>query len=363
MIKRALLVSVAALGLIAWVDPKTAAPEVTKDAVAQEARRQEVYVFKAREKEVLRVEDIAFRLETANQDLCPERRPRLGVNWANADIFPAKYRAAAVEAYQLGDGLTLISVIPGSPAAAAGLQAGDVIVALNGEAPPTGRDAGGKFAKRLAEVIGQSTAPVTFVVRRGGESQSISVAPVMACAYDVVVEDKPDINAYADGRAVHIYRPILKLAESDEELALVIAHELAHDGQHHIQAELHNGRILGVPGLLIDVAAAANGVNTHGAFTKAGMQIGMAHAAPQFEAEADYVGMYYMARAGYSTEGVEDFWRKMAAENPNAIFIKTDHPTTPSRFLAIAATSKEIEDKRAKGEPLVPNQKADVKSE
>ena len=361
MIKRALAVSAAALGLIAWVDPKTAAPEVSQDAAAQEARRQEVYVFKAREKEVRRVDDIAFRLEAANQDLCPERKPRLGVIWASAEHFPAKYREAAIEAYQLGDGLTVVEVAAGSPAAAAGLQPGDVLVSVNGEATPTGPGADGKFGKRLVEMMGQSTAPVVFVLRRGAETQTISVTPVMACAYGVFVEDGDHINAYADGHAIHILRPILKLADSDEELALVIAHELAHDGQHHMQAKLHNGRILGVGGFIIDAAAAAGGVNTGGAFTKAGMQIGMAHAAPEFEAEADYVGMYYMARAGYSTAGVEDFWRKMAAESPDSIFIKTDHPTTPNRFLAIAATSKEIEDKRAKGEPLVPNQKSEAK--
>jgi hypothetical protein len=59
-----------------------------------------------------------------------------------------------------------------------------------------------------------------------------------------------------------------------------------------------------------------------------------------------------------ATEGVENFWRKFAVEAPDAIFIKTTHPVTPQRFLTITATSKEIEGKRAKGEPLVPNPKA-----
>ena len=124
----------------------------------------------------------------------------------------------------------------------------------------------------------------------------------------------------------------------------------------HIQAQMHNARIVGFGGLLLDGVAAAYGVNTRGTFTRAGMQMGAEHASVAFEAEADYVGMYYLARAGYSTSGVEDVWRKMAVEAPEAIFIKTDHPVTPQRFLAIEAASREIEDKRAKGEPLVPNQ-------
>jgi hypothetical protein len=358
MLKRTLAVSVAALGLVAWADPKTAAPEITKDDAAAEAKREAVYVFKARMKEIRRVDDIAFRLEVANQDLCEDRGPRVGVSWGDADEFAPKLRDAAIEALQLGDGLTVTKVIAGSPAAGAGLQPGDVLVSVNGEAPPTGKNASVKFAKRFGEILGKSTAPVTFVVRRAAQEQTIVVTPVTACAYDVVVEDSTEVNAYADGSKIHINRPILKLAENDEELALVIAHELAHNGQHHIQAKMHNARIVGVGGFILDAAAAAGGVNTNGAFTKAGMQIGMAHAAPQFEAEADYVGMYYMARAGYRTEGVEDFWRKMAVEAPQSIFIKTDHPASPDRFLAIASASKEIEAKRAAGEPLTPNQKA-----
>jgi hypothetical protein len=361
MIKKTLAVAVAALGLIAWADPKTAAPEVSKDAAAEEAKKQAVYVFTARMKEVRRVDDIAFRIEVANQDLCADRRPRVGLTAGNAEAFDPKVRDAAVEALQLGDGLTVIDLSTGGPAEAAGLRRGDVLVSLNGEAVPTGKDAVAKFYKRFGEIMGQSTAPVSVAVRRGGEALTYSMAPVMACAYGVLVEDSNDINAFADGRAIHINRGILRLAQSDDELALVIAHELAHNGQHHVQAELHNGRLVGVGGLLLDVAAAAGGVNTHGAFTKAGMQMGMAHAKPEFEAEADYVGMYYMARAGYRTDGVEDFWRKMAVEAPEAIFIKTDHPTTPARFLAISAASREIEDKRAKGEALTPNLKADEK--
>jgi membrane-associated protease RseP (regulator of RpoE activity) len=355
---RAAAVAMAALGLIAWADPKTAAPVISKDAAADEAKRQMVYVLKARAKEAQRVEDIAFRIMVANQDLCSDRAPRMGLYWKTAEAFNDKTRSAAVEAFQLGDGPTITQVVANGPAAAAGLQPGDAIVSVNGEAAPRGKAASEKLAKRVGELLGSSTAPMTFVVRRAGLEQTLAVTPVMACAYGVEVEESPDINAFADGKSIHVNRPMLRLAATDEELALVIAHEIAHNGQHHIQAKQHNARMLGVPGLVLDVVAAANGVDTKGLFAKTGMQVGAAHGATAFETEADYVGMYYMARAGYSTAGVEDFWRKMAVEAPGAIFIKSDHPTTPDRFLGIAATEKEIEDKRSRHEPLVPNEKS-----
>jgi len=350
-------VAMAALGLVGWVEPKAAAPLVAKGAAADEAKRQMVYVLTARAKELRRVENIAFRLMVANQDLCADRAPRLGLAWEVADNFDAKVRPTVVEAYRLGDGLTVTVVVANGPAAAAGLQPGDVIVSVNGEAAPTGKGADKKFSKRIEQLKGAFTAPLTFVVRRAGQEQTIAVTPVMACAYGVEVSDSPELNAYADGKSIYVTRAMLRLAATDEELALVIAHEVAHNGQHHIQAKQKNAAVLGVPGLLIDIAAAAGGVNTNGAFAKAGMQYGASRSSAAFEAEADYVGMYYLARAGYPIDGVEDFWRKMAVEAPEAIFIKSSHPTTPDRFLAIAAAAEEINGKRTKGEALTPNQK------
>ena len=354
--RKAWMTAVAALGLIAWADPKTAGPQITDDAVRAEARKQAAYVFASRWKEYQRVENVAFRIEVANQDLCADRAPRLGLDLRSAEDFDKRVRDAAVEGLHIGDGLTVAHAVPDGPAARAGVRIGDVVVSVNGEAAPVGKDAAATFAKRLKAVLDKApAAPVALALRRGGEGLTLAVTPVMACAYGVTVEDG-ELNAFADGQTVHINRPILKLAETDEELALIIAHELAHNGQHHIQSRMHNARIVGFGGLLLDGVAAAYGVNTKGTFTRAGMQMGAEHANVAFEAEADYVGMYYMARAGYSTTGVEDVWRKMAVEAPDAIFIKTDHPVTPQRFLAIEAASKEIEDKRAKGEPLVPNQ-------
>lgn len=356
--KRALALAVAAVGLIAWVDPKTVSPTATKEAVAEETKRQAIYLVNARWKEIQRVNDIAYRLEVANQDLCPERAPRLGISLATAEQFEPRLRDAAREVLQLGDGLSITAVSPQSPAFTAGLRPGDGLVSVGGESAPSGKKAAEKFAKQVEDKLAKDVGgSLTLVVRRGQALQTISVTPVLACAYDVSVEDSAEINAFADGRTIHILRPILKLTATDEELALVIAHELAHNGQHHIQAKKTNARLGGLGGLLLDGVAAAGGLNTEFYFTKTGAQIGAEHASVAFETEADYVGMYYLARAGYSTEGVETFWRKMAVESPEAVFIKTDHPATPDRFLAIAETSKEIEAKRAKGEPLVPNLK------
>jgi predicted Zn-dependent protease len=74
-----------------------------------------------------------------------------------------------------------------------------------------------------------------------------------------------------------------------------------------------------------------------------------------FEQEADYVGLYFMTRAGYDSAGAENFWRRMAAENPRNVTAARTHPTTPERFLALAATRDEIAEKQANGLALTPD--------
>lgn len=88
-------------------------------------------------------------------------------------------------------------------------------------------------------------------------------------------------------------------------------------------------------------------------------KVGAASCSVEFEEEADYVGMYYMERAGYDSDGVADFWRRMAIEHPASIEHRQSHPTTPERFLAIEKTAAEIDTKRAAGAALLPNYKGD----
>src|SRR5262249_1990330 len=78
-----------------------------------------------------------------------------------------------------------------------------------------------------------------------------------------------------------------------------------------------------------------------------------------FESEADYVGMYFLVRAGYPMNGVEDFWRRMAVENPRGVRLAYSHPTYAQRFVALPAVRQEITEKITTGAPLVPNMRTD----
>jgi hypothetical protein len=79
----------------------------------------------------------------------------------------------------------------------------------------------------------------------------------------------------------------------------------------------------------------------------------------EFEAEADYVGLYIMARGGLNIDKVPQLGRRMAAANPRGIrrSYAASHPASAERFLALQKTAAEIHKKQAVGLPLMPEYK------
>src|SRR5690606_38594427 len=145
-------------------------------------------------------------------------------------------------------------------------------------------------------------------IERNGETRSVMVVPVQACDFTVRLQQDDVKNAYADGKNIVIYKGMMDFFKSDEELALVLSHELAHNSMKHIDAKKRNATLGGIIGLLVDVAAAAGGVNTNGDFTRLAMNAGSGAYSVEFEQEADYVGLYFMAIAGYKIDDAPNFW-------------------------------------------------------
>lgn len=357
MIQAALTMGIAVLMQGAFARPQSAAPTIAKEAVAAERVAQVEYLYRTAVAEQKRVDDIAGRLFLANADLCPNARPRLGIEAASIDDIPEALQPAAAKIQGVSDRLTVIAVMGGSAADVAGVKAGDQILSIDGAPTAGGAKAAERFGRQAASALAANPTTVTLVIQRGAERLSVPIAPLRMCAYGVDVDGSEELNAYADGENIVITRPMLRLASTEAELALVLAHELAHNARGHIDAKKKNANTAGMGGLILDVIGAAAGVDTGGAFTEAAMRRGARVASPEFETEADYVGMYMLARAGYPLADVETFWRKMAVEAPSAIFIRSSHPATTDRYLTVAAARDEIEAKRAAGGPLVPNEK------
>ncbi|HXF65490.1 MAG TPA: M48 family metallopeptidase [Burkholderiales bacterium] len=335
--------------------PVTLRPELDPKVTEAEKEAQREIALREQLRRQERADRVAFRLLTAAAELCGEKKaPLAGLKVLSADHYRNEWRATASRLYGLERGAVVAYVLPHSPAADAGLQAGDVLTEIEGRALRPEAGLGRVLAEALANMVPGKAHGVRYV--RAGETRSTTLSPVAACAYPVLVAADSTVNAFADGRRIVVTSGMMRFAETDAELALVIGHELAHNVMGHVEKKMGNSLI----GLLIGaVVSAASGVDV----TRLGADLGALVYSKEFEAEADYVGLYYAARAGYPVDHAAHFWRRMAVEHPKAIGHGATHPDTASRFVALDATAREIAARRSAGEPLVPRTKGAAAAE
>lgn len=306
------------LGLSACASLSTVLPDISNESLKSEQRLQEVRVFENVKAQTARLHTVGSKILLANPDLCPKTAPYAGVYTHRLTTYRKALRPAAKREMGAQTLPTVKYVVPGGPADLAGLKIGDQLLSPRGKSVA-------RYKKTRAEPDTLTRQGLSF--RRNGEKRSTEVQPVQACDYVIRRSDSAAINAYADGRHITVTAGMLDFVNSDEELALIIGHELAHNTMGHIRKIVGNTILSG--------------------FAKR-------YTRP-FESESDYVGLYYMARAGFDINDVEDVWRRLATVNPKSVARAKSHPSFPDRYVRIAATRDEINAKRKAGLPLLPN--------
>jgi predicted Zn-dependent protease len=178
---------------------------------------------------------------------------------------------------------------------------------------------------------------------------------ISSCVYPFALdkEDAP-VNAYTDGKKIVVAPKMMEFAYDDLQLATVLAHEYAHALMTHPQKTTQNATIGGLLGMAVDGLAQSQGIGTGGAFQSLGQQGAVLRYSQGFEKEADYIGMYILAGAGYDYTQAAKFWRRMATLNPKGIYTGSTHPTTAERYLLLDKTAAEITQKKQSGAPLIP---------
>ena len=313
----AILVTTALLTACASV--ATRLPDVSQAALDAEKVKQQTFALNQMKSETARLMNVAWPVVEKNSILCGKIRPGMGVKTHYIKAYDKTLKDASARVLNAQEQPTILHVIPRSPADKAGLRAGDIL--LNNAGNPA-RETDEDFWSQL-----KADKPVTINIRRGDAQQSVVITANDICRYNVRLRSSVAINAYADGRNITVTSGMMNFAANDDELAMIVGHELAHNSMGHIRKILGN-RIL-------------SGNATR--FTR------------PFESEADYVGLYYQVRAGYSPDKVENFWRRLSAVNPKSVARAKSHPTFPDRFLRLAATREEIETKQAANVLLLPN--------
>lgn len=342
--------------LCAACGPVTSLPPLPKEAVEAERHRQQIAQIKDYFAALHRVDSVAFRIRTANRADCKQWvSAQIGLYAVTPQSLPRRYKSFSAEALNLTwQRPTVISVVDGSPAAQAGIAAGDEIIALNGELIPVTGTPGwiGGWLKHNGET------PVRVDLRRDGVDRTVTVNPVMACAIPINYVTADEVNAFTDGNKIVISSAIVAVARTDAQLAVVIGHELAHVNLGHNDKRMFNSLLGAAGGVVVDAGFLLGGISTGGAFTKQFERAGAMAYSVGFEREADYVGAYYAARAGYDLAGAEEVWRALGQSHPDSIRFAKTHPSTPERFIQMQKVAEEIADKQRRQLPLVPELKA-----
>lgn len=160
-----------------------------------------------------------------------------------------------------------------------------------------------------------------------------------------------NINAFAlPGGFVGINTGLILATESEGELAGVMAHEVAHVQQKHIARmfeKMGRLRLSTLAGMLASVVLATQNPQAGSgamAATLAGAQQTLINYTREHEKEADFVGIYILAKAGFDPMGMPAFFHRMYQETrfyttqlPE--YLQT-HPLTESRLIAAQARAE-----------------------
>lgn len=134
-----------------------------------------------------------------------------------------------------------------------------------------------------------------------------------------VIKDDETVNAWAmPGGKIAVYTGILPIAESDEGLATVMGHEIAHVLANHGNERMSQGLLAEIGAVSLSAATANSAEMTRALFMQsygAAAQFGLLLPYSRLhESEADRIGLTLMARAGYDPRVAADFWRRMNGE-------------------------------------------------
>ena len=155
-----------------------------------------------------------------------------------------------------------------------------------------------------------------------------------AMDWEVVVFDDDSINASADPNGkIAVLSGIFKVADTPDQLAAVLGHEISHATLNHVMDRAKKGAR---NDMLVMLGSAALGVQED--LIREGATIGVELPFERTqEAQADLQGLTYMAKAGFDPRGAIYLWKNMAAAtkgNQPPEFLSS-HPTDQARTDAI----------------------------
>ena len=342
------------LALISCAQPQSQLPEYSQSLTEKEQSIQNQLFADSYLNTYIPFSNLGTDILFKASDLCEQddRIFGLGLILANEHSAFEKIREEVNNTLDLGPKLKVVSTGNDTPAARAGILAGDTILEINGNQINGGKNAYQNYADQISKEFQEK---YTIKVLRDGEFKNFDVKSEERCRFNFVVDlDNNTFNAFANGEIMVFSLRMAKWLMTDETgAAIVFAHELGHNANKHVQDKIDNAAAGALLGLLFGVY-----VGLPQDMMEVGMDIGASAYSIEYENEADYLSMYILALSGYDLDKAVEFWRRFAIEVPNSIYSTGgSHPSTSERFLRMEATIKEIKNKIEMNQPLIPSYK------
>ena len=277
-----------------------------------------------------RVAAVAYRLAVGASPYCPDAYPVTGMLLHHLAEYDEKGRRIEIERHGLDRGPGVLTVLADGPAARAGLQAGDVLLSVNGRPFPDARMMAAEEDRELWRAAVNTTeaqleaalrlGPARLRVLRKGRELDATLSSIPGCPLRVRLAYDRQLNAFARDGYVIVTTRMLEFVRSDDELAIVIAHELAHNMLGHEQR------------------LAAQKVPT-GIFRSFGKNAARVKAT---EMEADRLGLKLSWAAGYDIGTAPLFWKRFYDAVPGGLQIFRTHPGLKARQRVVSEVIAEV---------------------
>lgn len=291
--------------LLAAQSPSAAAQEQGSDS-------QNVLALKALQQLDQRMHATGYRLVLANAGFCAETVPHLGILLHDLEQYGDK--ATARTALGFSGPIGINAVAPDSPAAAAEVEAGDGLIAIDGTAVEDIAIDAEKLASEKPEyrriaaikeklIKAAADGEAILMIERGGIGREIRLAPARTCPSQFQIRVSKSRDASADGKIVSISSTLAEYVLDEDELAAIAAHELAHNLLKH-RDRLNAQKV------------------NRGFFGQFGKSAGRIKA---IEIEADRLSVWLMTNAGYDPQAAIRFWTRYGKQHGKGIFSASTH--------------------------------------
>lgn len=157
-------------------------------------------------------------------------------------------------------------------------------------------------------------------------------------AWEFNLVNNSEVNAWClPGGKIVVYTGIIPLTLSDTDLAVVMGHEIAHAVLKHGNERMSEQLLAQYGGLALSALLSTKPAETQELFNNAygvSSSLSILAFSRNQEMEADEMGLYFMAQAGYNPNAAVGFWERMSANSSGTkppVFLST-HPGDQQRI-------------------------------